>query len=167
MRAPAALDRPGLRWAFRVLTPAPVVVLVNCGRHTGRVYKTPVEIVAEYPERDEIVVSPLFGASSGWYRNLLAGGLIEVRRQGIARAMACREVDEAGRREAMDAYRAEHPIYSRVVVRVLVAVNRLDGDPNEAIVRQIPMLALTPQGDLSAVGSVPRREDRATAEPDE
>src|SRR5438128_7408262 len=79
MRAPAALDRPRLRWLLGWLSPAPIVVLVHRGRRTGKTYKTPVEAIAENAERGEIVISPMWGASSDWYRNVLAGGLLEVR----------------------------------------------------------------------------------------
>lgn len=40
------------------------------------------------------------------------------------------------------AYREAHPIYSRMIVRMLVRVNGLQGDPQEAVPREIPMLRL-------------------------
>ena len=46
------------------------------------------------------------------------------------------------RRAAMDAYREAHPMYSRIILRMLVRVNRLEGDPEQAVLREVPMLGL-------------------------
>lgn len=142
MRMPAAFDRGGLRWLLNGLSPAPIVVLVHRGRRTGRIYKTPVEAIAEYAERGEVVVSPMWGERSDWYRNVLAGGLVEARRTGEGQRMEWRRLSEKERREAISLYREEHPLYSRLILRMLVRLHRLSGDPVESVVRAIPMLAL-------------------------
>jgi deazaflavin-dependent oxidoreductase (nitroreductase family) len=141
MRGPAVLDRRGLRWALRVLSPAPVVVLVHHGRRSGRIYKTPVEVIDEEPG-GRIVVSPMFGRRSAWYRNVTAGGLVEVHRGASAEVVGWRELDAAERREALSRYRERHPLYSRLILRMLVRANGLDGDPFDAVAREIPMLSL-------------------------
>jgi deazaflavin-dependent oxidoreductase (nitroreductase family) len=142
MRTPAAFDRSGLRWLLDVLAPPPIVVLVHRGRRTGRIYKTPVEAIAEHAERGETVISPMWGESSDWYKNVLAGGLVEVRRKGEGQRMDWRRLSEEERREAISAYRDDYPVYSRMILRMLVRLHRLTGDPVEAVVRAIPMLAL-------------------------
>jgi deazaflavin-dependent oxidoreductase (nitroreductase family) len=140
MRMPGALDRRGTRWMLQALSPAPVIVLVHRGRKSGKVYKTPVEILTEDPERGEIVVSPMFGRSSDWYRNVVAGGLEEIHVRGEARQVEWQELGEAERRAAMDAYREAHPLYSRMILRMLARVNGFEGDAEQAVLRELPML---------------------------
>jgi deazaflavin-dependent oxidoreductase (nitroreductase family) len=142
MRMPGVLDRKGMRWILQALSPATVIVLVHRGRTSGRQYKTPVEILHHDRERDELVVSPMFGRQSDWYRNVLAGGLVEVHVRGEERQVEWRELDEAERRTAINAYREAHPLYSRMILRMLVRVNRLEGDPEDALLRELPMLGL-------------------------
>jgi deazaflavin-dependent oxidoreductase (nitroreductase family) len=142
MRMPGALDRKGTRWVLQALSPATVIVIVHRGRKSGRQYKTPVEILHHDRERDEIIVSPMFGRHSDWYRNVVAGGLVEVHVRGEERQVEWRELDEAERRAAIDAYREAHPLYSRMILRMLVRVNRFEGDAEETLLRELPMLGL-------------------------
>src|SRR2546426_10144725 len=78
MRMPAVFDRKGTRWMMQAFPPPTVIVLVNRGRASGRLYRTPLSILAEDPKRDEIVVSPMWSKDSDWYRNVIAGGLVEI-----------------------------------------------------------------------------------------
>ena len=142
LRMPSVLDRKGTRWMLQALSPAPVIVLVHRGRMSGRLFKTPVEMLVEDPERDELVVSPMWGRNSDWYRNVVAGGLVEVHVRGEGRQVKWRELDESERRAAMEAYREAHPVYSRIILRMLVRVNGLEGDPEQAVLRELPMLGL-------------------------
>jgi len=142
LRIPSVLDRKGTRWMLQALSPALVIVLVHRGRKSGRVFKTPVEIMIDDPERGEFVVAPMWGRHSDWYRNVVAGGLVEVHVRGEQRQVEWRELDESERRAAMDAYRAAHPMYSRIILRMLVRVNGLEGDPEQAVLRELPMLGL-------------------------
>jgi deazaflavin-dependent oxidoreductase (nitroreductase family) len=139
---PSVLDRKGTRWMLQALSPAPVIVLVHRGRKSDRVFKTPVEIMLDDSARGELVVAPMWGRDSDWYRNVVAGGLVEVHVRGEERQVKWRELDEAERRAAMDAYREAHPIYSRIILRMLVRVNGLEGDPEQAVLRELPMLGL-------------------------
>jgi deazaflavin-dependent oxidoreductase (nitroreductase family) len=142
LRMPSVLDRKGTRWMLQALSPAPVIVLVHRGRSSGRVYKTPIEILVDDPERSEFIVGPMWGRDSDWYRNVLAGGLVEVHGRGDALQVEWRELDEAERRAAIRAYREARPIYSRIILRMLVRVNALEGDPEQAMVRELPLLRL-------------------------
>jgi deazaflavin-dependent oxidoreductase (nitroreductase family) len=146
MRMPGVLDRKGTRWMLQALSPATVIVLVHRGRKSGKVYKTPVEILVENRERGEIVISPMWGRESDWYRNVVAGGLVEVHVRGEERQVDSRELDEAERRAAIGSYREAHPRYSRIILRMLARVNGFEGDPEEAVVRELPMLALRRAG---------------------
>jgi deazaflavin-dependent oxidoreductase (nitroreductase family) len=146
LRMPGVLDRKGTRWMLQALSPAPVIVLVHRGRKSGNLYKTPLETLLDDPERGELVISPMWGRNSDWYRNVVAGGLVEVHVRGEERKVEWRELDEAERRTAINAYRAAHPFYSRLILRMLVRVNRFEGDPEEAVVREVPMLGLRQVG---------------------
>jgi deazaflavin-dependent oxidoreductase (nitroreductase family) len=127
---------------LQVLAPPRVIVLVHRGRTSGRLYKTPLSILAEDAERGEIFVSPMWGRDADWYRNVIAGGLVEIHVRGEQRQVEWRELDEAGRRAAGDAFRDAHPIYSRMILRTIARLNRFQGDPAEAALQNLPMLAL-------------------------
>lgn len=142
LRMPGVLDRKRTRWMLQGLSPAPVIVLVHRGRKSGRLYKTPVELLVDRPEHDELVISPMWGRDSDWYRNVVAGGLVEVHVRGERRRVVWRELEETERRAAIRAYRRAHPLYSRVVLLMLVRLNGFEGDPEEAVVRELPILGL-------------------------
>jgi deazaflavin-dependent oxidoreductase (nitroreductase family) len=143
LRMTGALDRKGTRWLIQVLSPPPtVLVLVNRGRKSGRLYKTPLSILAEDPERGEIFVGPMWGRDSDWYRNVIAGGLVEVHVRGETRQVEWRELDDAEGRARGEAFRDAYPIYSRMILRRLARLNRLEGDPREAVAQNLPMLGL-------------------------
>jgi deazaflavin-dependent oxidoreductase (nitroreductase family) len=142
LRMPSILDRKGTRWMLQALSPAPVIVLVHRGRKSGRAFKTPVEIMVDDPERGELIVAPMWGRDSDWYRNVVAGGLIEAHVRGETRQVEWRELEEPERRAAINAYREAHPLYSRMILRMLVRVNGFEGNPEEAVLRELPMLGL-------------------------
>jgi deazaflavin-dependent oxidoreductase (nitroreductase family) len=140
---PVLADRPGFRWLLSGrLIGAPIVVLTHRGRRSGRAYRTPVEAIAEDPGRDELVVSPMRGRRGDWYRNILAGGLVEASLRGESFKAEWRELSEDERRAALGAYGREHPVYGRFVLWMLARLHGLQGDPLAAVAEAIPMLAL-------------------------
>jgi deazaflavin-dependent oxidoreductase (nitroreductase family) len=104
--------------------------------------ETPLSILVGDPERGELIVGPMWGRDSDWYRNVIAGGLVEIHVRGEKRQVEWRELDEAERRAAGEAFRDGHSIYSRMILRILARLNELEGDPGEAAVRNLPMLGL-------------------------
>jgi hypothetical protein len=88
----------------------------------------------------------MWGKDSDWFRNVVAGGLIEVRRGEKAQKAEWRELDEAARGAALEAYRDAHPIYSRAILAAVCRVNGFKGDGDDALRKQLPMLALRPTG---------------------
>src|SRR5919198_2504951 len=144
MRQTSVFDRKGTRWMIQALSPPPtVIILVHRGRKSGTVYKTPLSILAEDPERGELVVGPMWGKDADWYRNVIADGLVEIHIRGEKRHVVWRELDETERRAAGEAFRDAHRIYSRMILRVLARLNGLEGDPGEAAVQHLPMLNLS------------------------
>jgi deazaflavin-dependent oxidoreductase (nitroreductase family) len=143
MRAPAAFDRPGLRWLLSDrLWPVPVLVLKHRGRRSGRLYSTPVEAITEDRDRGEISISPMRGEQSDWYRNLVAGGLEEVRMRGQGYSVEWEHLAESENRKALERYLREHPRYGRSIVRMLMRMHDLSGDPLEVLPKRLPMLRL-------------------------
>jgi deazaflavin-dependent oxidoreductase (nitroreductase family) len=124
------------------LWPAPVVVLRHRGRRSGKLYRTPVEAITEDRERAEIVISPMRGTEGDWYRNLKAGGLVEVSLRGEAFDAEWRELSEEERREAATRYLAEHPRYAAFILRSLMRLHELEGDPVAAVSASLPMLSM-------------------------
>jgi deazaflavin-dependent oxidoreductase (nitroreductase family) len=140
---PALADRRGLRWLLSGrLVGAPIVILTHRGRRSGRRYRTPVEAMVEDRERGEILVAPMRGERGDWYRNILAGGLVEVSLRGEKLTPAWREVGEAERLDVLRRYLDDHPIYGRMILRMLVRIHGLDGEPEAAVAASLPMLAL-------------------------
>jgi deazaflavin-dependent oxidoreductase (nitroreductase family) len=137
-----AMRAPGLRRVGQAFVAPSTIILVNRGRKSGRLYETPLSILAEDPERGEIFVAPMWSRDADWYRNVIAGGLVEIHVRGETQQVEWRELDETEGRAAGEAFRAAHPIYSRMILRVLVRLNRLEGDPFEAAARNLPMLGL-------------------------
>jgi deazaflavin-dependent oxidoreductase (nitroreductase family) len=130
---------------MQILAPPPTlrkIVLLNRGRKSGRLYKTPLSILHESPERGEIFVAPMFGRDADWYRNVIAGGLVEIHVRGKKRNVAWRELDEAERHAAREAFRGAHPIYSRILLRRLARMHGLGPDPAEVAKLNLPMLGL-------------------------
>jgi deazaflavin-dependent oxidoreductase (nitroreductase family) len=146
LRTLAVFDHKGTQWLMQVLAPPPTlrkIVLINRGRKSGRLYKTPLSILHQDPEHGEIVVSPMFGRDSDWYRNVIAGGLVEIHVRGDKRQVEWRELSEVERRAAREAFRASHRIYSRVLLRRLARLHGLEGDPAEVVPNlNLPMLGL-------------------------
>lgn len=143
MRAPALADRRGLRWMLNErLWPVPVLVLRHRGRRSGKLYATPVEAINEDRERGEIVISPMRGTESDWYRNVTAGGLAEVRLRNRSYEAEWRELSERENRAALARYRQEHPLYGRMVLWMLMRGQGLSGEPIGAIAAALPMLSL-------------------------
>jgi deazaflavin-dependent oxidoreductase (nitroreductase family) len=133
---------PVVRWMWRALPTPPAIVLVNRGRKSGKLYRTPLSILAEDSELREVFVSPMWSRDSDWYQNVIAGGLMEIHVRGEKWQVEWRELDDAEGRAAGEAFRDAYPIYSRMILRRLARLNKLEGDPYEAVARNLPMLGL-------------------------
>src|SRR5207244_5371952 len=118
MRVISVFDHKGARWLLQALSPPPtVIVLLNRGRKSGRLYRTPVSILVEDPGRREVVVGPMWSKNTDWYLNVVAGGLVEARVRGEAWQVEWRELDETERRAAGKAVREGRRSYSRIILR--------------------------------------------------
>ena len=140
---PVLADRRGFRWLLSGrLVGAPIVILTHRGRRSGKVYRTPVEAIVEDDATGEVVVSPMRGRRGDWFRNIVAGGLVEMSLRDERFGPEWRELSEAENREALERYRSEHPVYGRIVLWTLARLHGLDGETLPAVARTVPMLAL-------------------------
>ncbi|MGH3049423.1 MAG: nitroreductase family deazaflavin-dependent oxidoreductase [Gaiellaceae bacterium] len=71
--------------------------LTHRGRRTGTLYRTVVEVVRWDPVRHEAVAMSGWGRRSNWFRNVVAGGAVEVElgRERYAAEVRVLEADEA------------------------------------------------------------------------
>ena len=139
------------------------LLLTHRGRRTGRLHETVVEVVRWRPERSEAVVMSGFGTQSQWYRNVLAGGAVEIQidRQRFRPSVRPLPAEEA------TGLLADYERRNRVLVPVVRAVlSRLAGfrydgsdDSRRRLVDVLPLVAFRPDG-AAAPGLA---EDRAHA----
>lgn len=151
-RLPVVADRRGLRWLLngQVMPGGPIVLLTHRGRRTGRAYTTPVEVLVEDPERREIIVTPMRGVRSDWYRNVLAGGLLTVRLRGMSHRADWRKLSHEESREALARYRHKHPLWGRMILWGMARQHRDGGDPVAGAAKAAPLVGVRTQSDDSS-----------------
>jgi deazaflavin-dependent oxidoreductase (nitroreductase family) len=74
LRAPTRLYDWNLGWIFG----RRFLLLTHLGRRSGRRYRTMLEVIGSRPATEELLVVAALGRSANWYRNLQAGGAVEV-----------------------------------------------------------------------------------------
>lgn len=142
LRAPTALYRADAGW----LLGHRFLMLTHRGRRSGRDYQTVLEVLNWDDEREEAIVMSGFGQTAEWYRNVLAGGAVEVR---IARRRFTPEVRPLGADEGaavLAGYERRNRVFAPIVRRVL---SRLSGERHDGtaaarrrVVEALPLLAL-------------------------
>jgi deazaflavin-dependent oxidoreductase (nitroreductase family) len=153
LRLPAAMYRANAGWVLghRFLC------LTHRGRRTGRRYRTVLEVLAWEPATREAIVISGFGRRANWYRNVLAGGAVEVE---IARECWLPRVRALGPTEAVEVladYERRNRPLTPVVRKVLSRLARIeyDGSPAArlAVVDALPQVAFRPH-DMGAAAEV-------------
>ena len=56
-------------------------VLVNVGRRSGKIYRTPVNV---FWNEDVVLIALTYGRKSGWVSNVLAAGHCELQTRGVS-----------------------------------------------------------------------------------
>lgn len=120
----------------------PLVIVTHRGRRSGRTYRTPIEVIVEDKESGEILLLPARAKKGDWYRNILAGGLVEIRLHGESSAAGWRELSEKENGAALERYLAGHPRWGRMILKGLARRHRLEGDLVSAVAKAMPILAL-------------------------
>jgi deazaflavin-dependent oxidoreductase (nitroreductase family) len=144
LRAPNALFRFGLG----PLLGHRFLQLTHRGRRTGQLHQVVLEVVQWRPaEREAIVLSGL-GRDAQWYRNVQAGGAVEVRIGRGRWVPVVRVLEPAEAAAAFAGYERRNRWAAPIVRRVLsrLAGFRYDGSPaaRERLVAELPLVGLRP-----------------------
>jgi len=120
-------------------------VIVHRGRHSGRLRRTPLEVVRHDPATGEIVVASGWGRQAGWYQNILAAPAVAVHHAGrrfhpIQRFL---QADEAA--AEMASYAERHPAAARTLGRWMSGA-AFDNSPEDIrrLVARVPFVAFRP-----------------------
>jgi deazaflavin-dependent oxidoreductase (nitroreductase family) len=142
--APAFLYDCNLGW----LLGSRFLRLSHRGRRSGRCYRTMLEVIGNNRERNEVFVMVGLGRRAQWYRNVTAGGALEV---AIGRKRFRPDYRELPPTEAA-AVLADYERRNRMVALVVRAMLsrlvgwRYDGSAvaRERLVRERPVLGFRP-----------------------
>jgi deazaflavin-dependent oxidoreductase (nitroreductase family) len=151
LHAPVALYRHG---AGRLLGHR-FLLLAHRGRRSGRRYETVLEVVRWDGARREAVVLSGFGRRAQWFRNVEAGGALEVRIARLAFEPEVRVLDAAEAADALGGYERRNRFAAPVVRRVLSRLAGFDYDGSaasrERLVQTLPLVAFrsSSQGTLT------------------
>jgi deazaflavin-dependent oxidoreductase (nitroreductase family) len=125
--------------------------LTHTGRHTGRTYRTVLEVVGTDPAFDEVTVMAGLGTRADWYRNITARPATEI---AIGRRRFTPEHRVLGEVEAAMAL-ANYERRNRLAAPVIrIVLSRLVGWHYDAspqararLVRELPLIAFRPDHD--------------------
>ncbi len=144
LRLPAAVYRANVGWSLghRFLC------LTHRGRRTGRRYRTVLEVLAWRPAAREAVVISGFGRGANWYRNVLAGGAVEVQIARECWLPQARPLAPTESAEVLADYERRNRLLTPVVRRLLSRLAGIDYDGSSAarlaVVETLPMVAFRP-----------------------
>jgi deazaflavin-dependent oxidoreductase (nitroreductase family) len=144
LRLPAVLYDLDLGWLFgrRFLR------LTHRGRRSGRLFQMMLEVLGERPSEHEIFVMVGLGRRAQWYRNVTAGGAVEVRIGRDRFAPAYRELPVSEAAQVLADYERRNRLLVPILRFVLSRLVRwpYDGTPQarERLVGERPILAFRP-----------------------
>ena len=122
--------------------------LTHVGRQTGRPYRTVLEVIGDDHRSHEVIVMAGLGRSAQWYRNLLAGGAIEVAIAGERFTPSYRELDPREAAAVLADYERRNRYLAPILRRVLTRLVgwRYDGTPANRLqlVSELPIVAFRP-----------------------
>jgi deazaflavin-dependent oxidoreductase (nitroreductase family) len=114
-RLPSVLYRAGLG----ALLGHRFLVLAHRGRRTGRLHRTPIEVVAYDRESGEAMAISAWGECADWYRNLRAGSPAEVWLGASRFAAEVRFLDHSETVDLLLDFRRRHPLEARLARPIL------------------------------------------------
>jgi len=144
LRAPAVLYDWNLGW----LLGRRFLRLTHRGRRSGRCYRMMLEVIGHDSSRHEVFVLVGLGRRAQWYRNVIAGGAVELAIGGERFRPDYRELAPAEAAAVLDGYEQRNRLLAPIVRAVLSRLVgwRYDGSPSarERLVRERPILAFRP-----------------------
>lgn len=145
LRAPALLYDRNLGWVLgrRFLR------LTHRGRRSGRCYRMMLEVIGEDRDRRELFVLVGLGRGAQWYRNVVAGGAVEIAIANERFSPDYRELEPAEGEAILGDYERRNRIAApivRIVLSRLVGWH-YDGSPSarRRLVGERPILAFRPE----------------------
>jgi len=144
LRAPAVLYDWNLGWVFG----RRFVRLTHRGRRSGRCYRMMLEVIGEDSAQGELFVMVGLGRRAQWYRNVVAGGAIEVVIGRERFIPTYRELESVEAAAVLGDYEQRNRVVTpivRVVLSRLVGWH-YDGSlrARQRLVLERPILALRP-----------------------
>ncbi len=144
LRAPTVLYDWNLGW----LLGRRFLRLTHRGRRSGRCYRMMLEVIGEDPRRHELFVMVGLGRSAQWYRNVVAGGAVEVAIGRERFSPAYRELECRHAAAVLGDYEQRNHVVTPILRLVLSRLVgwRYDGSSaaRERLVGELPILALRP-----------------------
>lgn len=144
LRAPAVLYDWNLGW----LLGRRFVRLTHRGRRSGRCYRMMLEVIGNDPGRDEVFVMVGLGRHAQWYRNVTAGGAVELAIGRERFRPDYRELAPAEAAAVLEEYERRNRLLASIVRAVLSRLVgwHYDGSPaaRERLVSERPILAFRP-----------------------
>ncbi|HVC77629.1 MAG TPA: nitroreductase family deazaflavin-dependent oxidoreductase [Candidatus Micrarchaeaceae archaeon] len=95
------------------------LLLTHRGRKSGRLFQTPLEVVNYNRTMREATVISAWGESADWYRNLNAGGAVQVAIGGRQYKPSVRFLDQTEREALLREFRRLHPLEARLAPYIL------------------------------------------------
>lgn len=145
LRAPTALYSVG---AGRLLGHR-FLLLTHRGRHSGRVYRTLLEVVHWDPTQCEAIVMSGFGATANWYENIVAGGAVEIAIANKRFHPSVRPLEPQEAARVLAEYEHRNRLLTPIIRAVLtrLAPFSYDGSPPARLrlVETLPLVAFTPR----------------------
>ncbi|MEO8969576.1 MAG: nitroreductase family deazaflavin-dependent oxidoreductase [Solirubrobacteraceae bacterium] len=142
LRAPVVLYHWHLGW----LLGQRFLRLTHRGRRSGRCYRTMLEVIGTDRIRKEVFVMVGLGRRAQWYRNVQAGGAVEVAIGNERFRPAYRELKPMEAVQAIGDYERRHRLLSPIVRAMLSALIgwRYDGSlgARRRVVSERPIIAL-------------------------
>jgi deazaflavin-dependent oxidoreductase (nitroreductase family) len=145
LRSPVLLYRIGLGRLFghRFL------VVTSRGRKTGRIYRTPLEVVRYDQVSGEAVVGSGWGANASWYRNIQATPALEIWLGGHRFRPAQRFLNAEEAVEVMLDYASRNPAAAQELGSWMLGRPYDNSrEAAEALVEKVPFVAFRPAGDV-------------------
>lgn len=123
-------------------------IIVHRGRRSGKVRRTPLEVVGHDAGSGEIIVASGWGPGAAWYRNIAAEPAIEVHHGRRRFRPVQRFLDAAEAVVAMAAYAADHPTAARALGAWMTG-GAFDNSPAaiRRLVDRVPFVAFRPAGE--------------------
>jgi deazaflavin-dependent oxidoreductase (nitroreductase family) len=128
-----ALRAPGVLydWHLGWLLGGRFLRLTHRGRHSGRCYRMMLEVIGTDRSRHEVFVMVGLGRRAQWYRNVIAGGAVEVAIASERYRPAYRELELTEAAAVLGDYEQRNRLLNPIVRAILSRLTgwHYDGSP--------------------------------------